>query len=173
VSEWIYAERLGAVALCQDRSRFTPTRVGVKEEGFRVAAPNQLDVRRKLSYRVARSMLAAALTSVLFVGVASAAPNTDATLQYSFTNCDTHADFLAVKQPSGAASVHLVDGGGNFLFIKAVVVGDQGDLLDGTVLFDTRGITSGAANIKTVTCDAVSPSDGLLVRMTGFLTRAH
>jgi hypothetical protein len=54
-----------------------------------------------------------------------------------------------------------------------VVLGDQGDLLDGTVLFDTRGITSGAANIKTVTCDAVSPSDGLLVRMTGFLTRAH
>lgn len=59
------------------------------------------------------------------------------------------------------------------MFMKAVVLGDQGDLLDGTVLFDTRGITSGAANIKTVTCDAVSPSDGLLVRMTGFPTRAH
>jgi hypothetical protein len=144
-----------------------------RRRDFRVAAPNQLDVRRKVSYRGARSMLASALTSVLFVGVASAAPNTDATLQYSFTNCDAHADFLAVKQPSGAASVHLLDGGGNFIFMKAVVLGDQGDLLDGTVLFDTRGITSGAANVETVTCDVVSPLDGLLVRTTGVLTRAH
>jgi hypothetical protein len=126
-----------------------------------------------LSHLGARSLLAAALTSALFGGVASAAPDNDATLVYSFTNCDGHADFQAVKQPSGAASVHLVDGSGNFLFMRAVVLGDQGDLLDGTVLFDTRGITSGAANVETVTCDVVSPLDGVLVRTTGFITRAH
>jgi hypothetical protein len=129
--------------------------------------------RRKLGHLGARSLLASALTSALFAGVASAAPHNDATLLYSFTNCDSHADFQAVKQPSGAASVHLVDGSGNFLFMSAVVLGDQGDLLDGTVLFDTRGITSGAANVETISCDVVSPLDGVLVRTTGVLTRAH
>jgi hypothetical protein len=126
-----------------------------------------------LGHLGARSLLASALTSALFAGVASAAPHNDATLLYSFTNCDSHADFQAVKQPSGAASVHLVDGSGNFLFMSAVVLGDQGDLLDGTVLFDTRGITSGAANVETISCDVVSPLDGVLVRTTGVLTRAH
>jgi hypothetical protein len=138
-----------------------------------VAVHTHPDERRKLSHLGARSLLASALTSALFVGVASAAPDNDATLLYSFTNCDSHADFQAVKQPSGAASVHLVDGSGNFLFMSAVVLGDQGDLLDGTVLFDTRGITSGKANVETITCDVVSPLDGVLVRTTGLLTRAH
>ena len=129
--------------------------------------------RWKLSHVGARSLLAAALTAGLFGGVASAAPDNDATLVYSFTNCNGHADFQAVKQPSQAASVHLTDGTGNFLFMKAVVLGDQGDLLDGTVLFDTRGITSGAANVETVTCDLVSPLDGVLVRTTGLISTAH
>jgi hypothetical protein len=128
---------------------------------------------RRLTWQAARFLLASVLSSAVFVGVVNAAPNTDTTIVYSFTNCDAHADFQAVKQPSGAASVHLLDGSGNFIFMKAVVLGDQGDLLDGTVLFDTPGITSGKANVETVICDLVSPSDGLLVRTTGVLTRTH
>lgn len=128
--------------------------------------------RRKFK-RLATSVLASALAGSMFASVANAAPDNGATLVYSFTNCDAHADFQAVKQPSGAASVHLLDGSGNFLFMRAVVLGDQGDLVDGTVLFDTRGITSGNANVETVTCDLVSPLDGVLVRTTGLLSRAH
>ncbi len=138
-----------------------------------MAEPHRRDERRGWNQLGTRSLLASVLTSALFVGVASAAPNNDATLLYSFTNCDAHADFQAVKQPSGAASVHLLDGSGNFLFMKVVVLGDQGDLLDGTLLFDTPGITSGAANVETVTCDVLSPLDGVLVRATGFITRSH
>ena len=123
--------------------------------------------------RLATSVLASAIVGTVVAGVANAAPDNGATLVYSFTNCDAHADFQAVKQPSGAASVHLLDGSGNFLFMRAVVLGDQGDLVDGTVLFDTRGITSGNANVETVTCDLVSPLDGVLVRTTGLLSRAH
>jgi hypothetical protein len=144
-----------------------------RRRAFRVANHNRRDEHRKLRQLGTRSLIASVLSSALFAGVAAAAPDNDATLVYSFTNCDAHADFQAVKQPSGAASVHLLDGSGNFLFMKAVVLGDQGDLLDGTVLFDTPGITSRAARLGLVTCDVVSPLDGVLVRTTGFLTRSH
>jgi hypothetical protein len=143
------------------------------ERRIRMTVHDHRNTGRRLTWHVARFLIASALLSSVFAGVVSAAPNTDATIVYSFTDCDAHADFQAVKQPSGAASVHLLDGSGNFIFMKAVVLGDQGDLLDGTVLFDTPGITSGNANVETVTCDLVSPSDGLLVRTTGVLTRAH
>jgi hypothetical protein len=137
-----------------------------------MAVNPQRDGRRKL-HRLTGSVVVSALAAMTVAGVANAAPDNDATLVYSFTNCDAHADFQAVKQPSGAASVHLLDGSGNFIFMRAVVLGDQGDLLDGTVLFDTRGITSGKADVETVSCDLRSPLDGVLVRTTGLLTRAH
>ena len=130
-------------------------------------------VGRRKGRRLAGPVLAAVLAGTVFAGAAQAAPANDATLVYSFTDCVGHRDFQAVKQPSGAASVHLLDGSGVFLFMRAVVLGDQGDLLDGTVLFNTRGITSGAANVETITCEQVSPTSGIRALITGFMAPSH
>jgi hypothetical protein len=107
-----------------------------------------------------------------FGGAATAEPNNDKTLTYVFTDCTSGSDFEAVKQPSEAAALHLVGGSGNFVAMKAVVLGDQtvnGTFYaDGTVLFATQGF-SGPNDLPTITCTSTSPVSGITSRVAGYI----
>ena len=125
--------------------------------------------------RLKRSAAALVCVSALagsLGGVATAEPNNDKTLTYSFTDCTSGSDFEAVKQPSEAAALHLVDGSGNVVAMKAVVEGDQtvnGTFYaDGTVLFATPGF-SGPNDLSTITCTSTSPVSGITSRVTGYI----
>jgi hypothetical protein len=65
--------------------------------------------------------------------------------------------------------LHLVDGRGNFIAVKAVVDGTQtvnGTLyVDGTVLFSTPGF-SGPNGLPTITCTTTSPLSDIKERVT-------
>jgi hypothetical protein len=108
-----------------------------------------------------------------FAGVAQADPSNGNTLTYLFYDCGTVPDFSAVKQPSQSASLHLVDGGGTFVAMQAVVLGDQtvgGTFYaNGTVLFATPGFSEGTNNLPTITCTNLSPTSGILARVTGYI----
>jgi hypothetical protein len=112
-----------------------------------------------------------ALASAL-AGIASAAPDNGHTLTYRFTACTSGPDFDAVKQPSQGAALHLVDGSGNFVAMKSVVLDDQtvdGTFYaDGTVLFETPGF-SGPNGLPTITCTNTSPISGITARVTGYI----
>lgn len=119
----------------------------------------------------------AAVAASVLGGAANADPSNDNTLTYDFTQCVASTggsvpDFQAVKQLSQAAALHLLDGSGNFVTMKAVVLGDQtvnGTFYaDGTVLFATPGF-SGTNGLPTITCTNTSPLSGILARVTGYI----
>jgi hypothetical protein len=119
----------------------------------------------------------AAIAASVLGGAASADPSNDNTLTYNFTQCVASAggsvpDFQAVKELSQAAALHLLDGSGNVVAMKAVVLGDQtvnGTFYaDGTVLFATPGF-SGTNGLPTITCTNTSPLSGILERVTGYI----
>lgn len=97
--------------------------------------------------------------------VAAAHPDTAATLTYHFTDCTgpagTPASFDAVKQPGGAAALHLVDGSGVFIAVRAV------DVESGTVLFSTPGFDHNG--LPTVACRIVHPVTGALQSVIGLI----
>jgi hypothetical protein len=99
-------------------------------------------------------------------GVAKADPSNDTTLTYEFTQCVASngaavPNFQAVKQPSQGAALHLLDGSGNFVLMKAVD-------LDGNVLFEVPGF-SGRNGLPTITCTNTSPLSGTTARVTGYI----
>ena len=125
--------------------------------------------------RLGRSFVAFVCALVVaasaLVGVANADPSNGKTLTYFFQDCGAVQNFYAVKQPSQAAGLHLVNGSGTFVAIKAVVLGNQtvgGTFYaDGTVLFATPGFSTN--NLPTITCTNLSPTSGILARVTGYI----
>ncbi len=115
--------------------------------------------------RVATAGLLAGTLTVLSVSSAAAGPSTSKTLTYHLTDCTgpagTPTDFFAVKQPGGAAALHLVDGPGVFIAVQAV------DVASGTVLFSTPGFEHN--HLPTVTCLAIHPVTRTLQSVTGIL----
>lgn len=118
-----------------------------------------------------------AVAGCVLGGVAYADPSNGNTLTYNFTQCVASTggsvpDFQAVKQLSQAAALHLVNNSGNFIAMKAVVLGDQtvnGTFYaDGTVLFATPGFT-GTNGLPTITCTNTSPLSGITERVTGYI----
>jgi hypothetical protein len=119
----------------------------------------------------------AAIAASVLGGAANADPSNDNTLTYNFTQCVASTggsvpDFQAVKELSQAAALRLLDGSGNFVAMKAVVLGDQtvnGTFYaDGTVLFATPGF-SGTNGLPTLTCTKTSPLSGILEQVTGYI----
>ena len=109
----------------------------------------------------------------VLAGIAAADPNNGKTLTYHFSDCSSGpSSFDAVKQLSQAAALHLLDGSGNFVAMKAVVDGTQtvnGTVyVDGTVLFATPGF-SGPNGLPTITCTNTSPLSGITERVTGYI----
>jgi hypothetical protein len=106
------------------------------------------------------------------VGIANAEPDNGKTVTYEFTDCTSGSDFEAVKQLGQAAALHLVNGPGNFVAMKSVVLGDQtvdGTFYaDGTVLFETPGF-SGPNGLPTITCTNTSPTSRITSRVTGYI----
>jgi hypothetical protein len=106
------------------------------------------------------------------VGIANAEPDNGKTVTYEFTDCTSGSDFEAVKQLGQAAALHLVNGPGNFVAMKSVVLGDQtvdgSFYADGTVLFETPGF-SGPNGLPTITCTNTSPTSRITSRVTGYI----
>ncbi|OGO51761.1 MAG: hypothetical protein A2Z32_10245 [Chloroflexi bacterium RBG_16_69_14] len=102
-------------------------------------------------------------------GPAAAHPSTPTTLTGHFTDCSgpagTPAAFDAVKQPSGAASAHLVDGSGIFIVIAAI------DVESGRTLFATPGFEHN--NLPTITCRLIHPVTQRLLSVAGFIAPIH
>jgi hypothetical protein len=95
---------------------------------------------------------------------------------YGFTDCvdsdgDAVLDFQAVKEFSEGAALHLLDGSGTFVAMKAVVDGDQtvnGTFYaDGTILFATPGFDTNG--LPTITCTNTSPVSGITALVTGYI----
>jgi hypothetical protein len=108
---------------------------------------------------------------------AQADPSNTGTVTYDFTDCVASTgggveDFHAVKQFSEGAALHLLDGSGNFVAMKAVVEGNQTvngiDYVDGQVLFATAGF-EGRNGLPTITCTNTSPVSGITARVTGYI----
>jgi hypothetical protein len=117
-----------------------------------------------------------AIAGSVLGGSAQADPSNTGTVTYDFTDCvassgGTVADFQAVKQFSQAAALHLLDGSGIFVAMKAVVDGDQtvnGTFYaDGTVLFATPGFDTNG--LPTITCTNTSPVSGITALVTGYI----
>jgi len=107
--------------------------------------------RRAAWLLVSVGLLAAMLAAT--APVAAAHPSTPATLTYHFTDCSgpvgTPEWFDAVKQPGGAAALHLVDGRGIFVAVQAI------DVQTGAVLFTTPGFEHN--QLPTVACLLTHP----------------
>ena len=108
---------------------------------------------------------------------AKADPSNTGTVTYDFTDCVASSggavsDFQAVKQFSEAAALHLLDGSGNFVAMKAVVLGPQTledvEYEDGQVLFAAPGF-SGTNGLPTITCTNTSPVSGITALVTGYI----
>jgi hypothetical protein len=108
-----------------------------------------------------------AIAGSVLGGDAKADPSNDSTLTYEFTQCKSDAtdadvpDFKGVKQPSEAAAVHLLDGSGTFLFMRA-------EDLEGNLLFETPGFL-GTNGLPTITCLNTSPLSGTTALVTGYI----
>jgi hypothetical protein len=98
-------------------------------------------------------------------GTALAAPGNGDTLTYTFTDCVGPAGsptaFEAVKQPGGAAALHLLDGSAVFVAMSAV------DVETGDTLFSTPGFA--VNGLPTLTCLSVHPVLQRLHLVTGLL----
>jgi hypothetical protein len=114
-----------------------------------------------------------AIAGTVLGGAANADPSNGGTLTYHFYDCGTVQDFDAVKQPSQAAALHLLDGSGTFVAMKAVVLGDQTAngtfYANGTVLFATPGFSEGTNKLPTITCTNLSQTSRILARVTGYI----
>ena len=118
------------------------------------------------SVRAARLVASMAVVGLMLSAAAppaAAHPSTPATLTYHFTNCTgpagTPAVFDAVKQPGGAAALHLVDGSGIFIAVQAV------DVESGTILFSTPGFEHNG--LPTVACLLIHPVTQTLQSVVG------
>ena len=127
-----------------------------------------------------RSMATFACLSVIagsvLGGSAQADPSNTGTVTYDFTDCVASTggdveDFQAVKQFGEGAALHLLDGSGNFVAMKAVVEGNQTvngtDYVHGQVLFATPGFDTNG--LPTITCTNTSPVSGITARVTGYI----
>ena len=107
------------------------------------------------------SMLGASVGVAMVRGT----PSNDATLTYVFTDCvgpaGMPASFVAVKQPGGAAALHMSDGSGTFVVTGAV------DLATGATLFATPGFDHNG--LPTITCTSINPVTTDVARVTGFI----
>jgi hypothetical protein len=96
---------------------------------------------------------------------AAAQAPTSTTLTYHFTDCSGPAGspttFDGVKQPGGAAALHLVDGSGIFIAVQAI------DVETGATLFTTPGFEHN--NLPTVTCQLIHPVTLQLQAVTGLV----
>lgn len=113
-----------------------------------------------------------ALAGSVLGGVAYADPDNTGTVTYSYYDCSGDVDpFDAVKQPGGAAALH-VEGGGTFVVLQGVVLGNQtvDDVFyaNGTVLYDTPGFSKGTNGLPTITCTNRSATSGILQRVLGY-----
>jgi hypothetical protein len=111
------------------------------------------------------ALLALVTSAALPAADASADPSTPRTLTYLFTACTgpagTPMQFDAVKQPGGAAALHLTGSGGIFIAIQAV------DVETGAVLFATPGFQHN--DLTTITCSVVNPVNGREQLVTGLI----
>jgi hypothetical protein len=120
--------------------------------------------------RVTAMTMVACVSALVFAvpGVVASASATSSTLTYHFTDCSgpegTPATFDAVKQPGGAAALHVVESRAIFVAMEAV------DVASGDVLFTTPGF--GHNGLATVTCRLVHPVTLTLQRVAGLLTAA-
>jgi hypothetical protein len=127
-------------------------------------------VGKRSMTRNARSSLAvAAVLAALFAvtaGPAAAQPSNAKTLTYHFTDCSgpagTPASFDAVKQPGGAAALHLV--AGNAIFVVMRVVDEE----TGATVLSVPGFDHN--NVPTVTCLGIHPVTLESQWVTGILT---
>jgi hypothetical protein len=114
---------------------------------------------------LATAGLLAALLAVTTAPTAAAHPSTPTTLTYHFTDCSgpagTPITFDAVKQPGGAAALHLLDASEIFIAVEAI------DVETGTTLFSTPGFEHN--NLPTITCQLVHPVTTTLESVTGFI----
>jgi hypothetical protein len=116
-------------------------------------------------FRSIIALLALVAGAALPAADASADPSTPRTLTYVFTACTgpagTPMQFDAVKQPGGAAALHLTDSSGIFIAIQAV------DVETGAVLFTTPGFQHN--NLTTIMCSLVNPINGREQVVTGLV----
>jgi hypothetical protein len=101
---------------------------------------------------------------VLGAQAASAAPSTPATLTYVFTDCEgagAPESFTAVKQPSGAAGLQVVEFKATFVFMESI------DDATGATEFTTPGFNHNG--LPTVQCDLIPPNTTQLVHVKGLL----
>lgn len=121
-------------------------------------------VRRVVSILATAGLLAGLVTATT-APAAAAHPSTPTTLTYHFTDCSgsvgAPTTFDAVKQPGGAAALHLVDGSGVFVAMQAI------DVETGTILFTTPGFEQN--NVPTVTCQLIHPVTLTLQSVTGII----
>ena len=110
--------------------------------------------------------LAGCLVIVGLLPAAAAAPSTPKTLTYHFTSCTgpagTPTTFDALKQPGGAAALHLVDENAIFVAMRAI------DAETGATLFTTKGFDRN--DVPTVTCQVIHPVSLRLHLVTGTIT---
>jgi hypothetical protein len=116
--------------------------------------------------RAAAIALLACMSAVFGLpgGVASA-NSTSSALTYHFTDCSGQTGapttFDAVKQPGGAAALHLVQSRAIFVAVEAI------DVASGEVVFTTPGFEHNA--VPTVTCRLIHPVALTLQQVTGTL----
>jgi hypothetical protein len=98
-------------------------------------------------------------------GAVTADPSTPSTLTYHFSDCTgpggTPATFDAVKQPGGAAALHMVGTHEIFVAVRAT------DLDTGAILFTTPGFEHN--DLPTVTCRLVHPVSQALELVVGMI----
>ncbi len=120
----------------------------------------------RLSRIVAQVGLVAGMLAITTDAAMADDPATSRTLTYHLMDCSgplgTPPSFDAVKQPGGAAGLHVVDGRGIFIAMEAL------DVATGTVLFTTPGFDDN--NVATVTCEVIHPVTNDLQQVTGILT---
>ena len=120
--------------------------------------------------RVRRLAASATLAGCLVIAgllpaAAAAAPSTPRTLTYHFTSCTgsgTPTTFDALKQPGGAAALHLVDENAIFVAMRAI------DVETGATLFTTKGFDRN--DVPTVICQVIHPVSLRLQLVTGTIT---
>src|SRR5688500_3437824 len=99
------------------------------------------------------ALLVLLLGAAVWEAAAWAEPATPSALTFEFTECTgpagTPTQLEAGKQPGGAAALHLTDGTGVFIAVRAV------DAETGSELFSTPGFTKNA--VSTVTCSLTNP----------------
>jgi hypothetical protein len=119
--------------------------------------------RRFVSILATAGLLAAMLA--VTTGQAAAHPSTPTTLTFHFTDCSgpagTPKTFDAVKQPGGAAALHLLDASGVFIAVRAI------DVESGTTLFATPGFEHN--NLPTITCQLIHPVTSTRELVTGLM----